>query len=320
MMKMWYVMPVAFLLDLLIGDPSAMPHPIRWMGKAISTLEPLFRKPKPNSVLAGLSFSLVLVFATWTIVHFCLKILSWIHPAVSIVLEVLFIYYAISIRSLKTSAMDVYYALKRCSLPEARDRVSHLVGRDVSKLSLTDVASAAVESVAENLVDGVLSPLFYASIGGAPLAMAYKMVNTLDSMIGYRNETYRCFGKAAARIDDAANYIPARLSIPIISLAACILFGKGCLAFRTAVKEGANHTSPNAGYPEAAFAGALQVKLNGPAYYGGQLIDKPFIGVRFDRPDVSDVKKACDMMFLSSFVSFGIIMGISIIFYGGLRQ
>jgi adenosylcobinamide-phosphate synthase len=166
-----------------------------------------------------------------------------------------------------------------------------------------------VETVGENLVDGVISPLLYAAIGGAPLAISYKMINTLDSMIGYKNDKYRDFGKLAARIDDVANFIPARLSIPIISIAAQIIDGKGVRTFQTALSEGANHTSPNAGYSEAAFAGALGVRLGGPNYYHGRLVSKPFLGIPFNPINRNHIKKACDLMLLSALIWMAVLVG-----------
>jgi adenosylcobinamide-phosphate synthase len=155
--------------------------------------------------------------------------------------------------------------------------------------------------------------LFFAAIGGAPLALAYKMTNTLDSMVGYKNQTYQQFGQASARIDDVLNYLPARLTVPVIALAARILSGNGKRSLITAVCEGANHASPNAGYPEAAFAGALSVKLNGPNYYNGKLVDKPYIGVRFGRSTSGHIRKACDIMMLSSFLWLVVVWGASVI-------
>ena len=304
-----YILPAAFLLDLILGDPEWLPHPIRWMGKAISALEPHFRKIPINPVSTGLLFGIFLIFGTWALTIGIFLIAQRIHPLLKVVLEIISIYYTISVRSLKTAAMEVYGALAQNDLSSAKKRVSRIIGRDVDSLTTTGVAAGAVESVAENLVDGVISPMFYAAIGGAPLAMAFKMINTLDSMIGYKNETYMHFGKAAARMDDIANYVPARLSIPLISFAAQIFLKKGRAAFRTAVTEGANHASPNAGYSEAAFAGALGVRLNGPNYYGGHLVEKPFIGIQFQRPEGYHIKKACNLMVLTAFLWLGILCG-----------
>ena len=257
--------------------------------------------------------SILLILLTWSLTLILVLSAQIIHPVLKTFIEIILIYYCISIRSLRDSAMEVYRLLNHVELGAAKKKLSFIVGRDVEKLSEQGVAMAAVETVAENLVDGVISPLFFAAIGGAPLAMAYKMVNTLDSMIGYKNEKYEQFGKAAARIDDFANFIPARLSVPIITLAVQILSGKGRRAFKTAIKEGSNHTSPNAGYPEAAFAGGLGIKLGGPNYYGEQLVSKPYIGEKLETVEMGHIKKACDIMMLSSFLYVFILIGIVVI-------
>jgi adenosylcobinamide-phosphate synthase len=304
----WYVLPAAFLLDLMAGDPESLPHPIRWMGRAASCLEPRFRKIPAAPFVSGLLFSLFLIGSAYVVTAGIIVLARRVDPALAAVFSILFVYYSISIRSLEEAALRVYRALKKEGLPAGRKEVSAIVGRDVGSLSETGVSSAAVESVAENLVDGVISPIVYAALGGAPLAMAFKMASTLDSMIGYKNERYRLFGKAAARIDDGLNFLPARLSIPVIALSARILFGEGKTAFKTAVLEGANHTSPNAGYPEACFAGALRVKLNGPGTYGGIRVEKPFLGTAFGRPDAGHIRKACDLMILSAFFSLAAVV------------
>ena len=309
----WYIIPLAFFLDLLLGDPLYLPHPIRWMGQTISNLETPFRKISTSLLIGGAVFTVFLVVLTFVLTVIILKSAQAVHPVLESVVEMLLIYFAISIRSLESSAMEVSAALYREDLPSAREKVSHIIGRDTESLDISGVAGGAVESVAENLVDGFISPLFYACIGGAPLAMAFKMINTLDSMIGYKNEKYEQFGKVAARLDDIANYLPARLSVPVISFAAKFFSGKWISAFKTAVLEGANHTSPNAGYPEAAFAGALEVKLNGPNIYGGKLVEKPYIGIRFNRPKAFHIKKACDLMMLSAFLWFILVWSLNIL-------
>ena len=286
------------------------------MGHVIAAWEPRFRKLPMHPVTSGFFFAVTLIFLTWGVTSLLLYTAHLVHPAISVILEIILIYFAISVRSLETSAMSVYRALKQKQVEKARKRVARIIGRDVERLTETGIASGAVESVAENLVDGVVSPMFYACIGGAPLAMAFKMVNTLDSMIGYKNETYRQFGKSAARIDDIANYIPARLSVVFIAIGAKILCGKEHRTFRTALNEGSNHTSPNAGYSEASFSGALGIKLNGPSYYGNRLVAKPFIGIRYERPKVDDIKRACDLMVLSAFLFFFFIWGSNLIRLG----
>jgi adenosylcobinamide-phosphate synthase len=281
------------------------------MGRAIEVLEAFFRNITANLTLSGAIFSFSLILATWATTSILVKIAAQIDPLAGRCIEVILIYYCLSVKSLEQAAMEVKTGILQEGLPQARKKVSLIVGRDVERYTEEDIARAAVETVAENLVDGVISPLFYAALGGAPLAMTYKMVNTLDSMVGYKNEKYRYFGKASARIDDLFNYIPARVSVPIIALAAQILSAKGARSFVTAIMEGTNHSSPNAGYPEAAFAGALAVKLNGPNYYGGKLVDKPYIGVRFGRTRPEHIKKACDLMMLSSGLWLGMLAGIA---------
>jgi adenosylcobinamide-phosphate synthase len=238
-----------------------------------------------------------------------------LNPLLETFISIILIYYCISIRSLNDAAMEIDRCLSQQNVQAAREKVAMIVGRDVQHYNQTGLVRATVETVAENLVDGVFAPLFFAVIGGAPLALAYKMTNTLDSMVGYKNPTYQEFGKASAKFDDVLNFIPARLSVPVVSLAVQILCGCGKRSFKTAICEGANHASPNAGYPEAAFAGALALKLNGPNYYNGKLVDKPFIGVRFGQPSTGDIRKACDIMILSSFLWLLLIWGVSLVIY-----
>ncbi len=294
------VIPCAFLADLVLGDPRWLPHPIRWMGKAIEKLEPRFRRLRLVPVQSGLLFAFALIGATWLLVSLVLWLAALIHPGLSLVLEILLVYFALSTRSLESAAMGVHAALVKGDLETAKKRLAMIVGRDVTDLPEAGVARAAVETVAENLVDGVVSPLFFAAIGGAPLAMAYKMVNTLDSMVGYKNSRYWEFGRAAAKIDDAANFLPARLSVPFIALAAQLLNRNGKRTFLTAMKEGEKHTSPNAGFPEAAFAGALGVWLGGPNIYGGQTVNKPVIGYRFGPANPDHIRQACHFMMLAA--------------------
>jgi adenosylcobinamide-phosphate synthase len=302
-----YILPTAFLLDFLLGDPIHFPHPVRWMGKTITALEPKFRKLPVGLTMSGTIFSISLIFIAWCSTFLIVAAAQSIHPLAGTGIQTLIIYYSISIRSLSDSAMAVYRPLKNGQLQQAKNKLAMIVGRDVEKLNESQIARAAVETVGENLVDGVVSPLFFAAIGGAPMAMAYKMINTLDSMVGYKNAKYKRFGKPSAKIDDIANFLPSRVSIVIIAIAAQILNGKGTRSFKIAVIEGANHTSPNAGYPEAGFAGTLRVRLGGPNTYSGCLFSKPFIGASFAEADPDHIKKACDLMMLSSLVCLGIL-------------
>ena len=302
-----YTLPAAFLLDLVLGDPESLPHPIRWMGKSITFMEPIFRRLPTGPAISGAFLSISLIATTWALTSLVIQASELIHPFAGDALEILIIYYAVSARSLEDSALEVHRSLQQGRLQEAKARVAMIVGRDVADLKEDGITRATVETVGENLVDGVVSPLFYAAIGGAPLAMAYKMVNTLDSMIGYKNDTYRHFGKIAARIDDVANFIPARLVVAVIAIAAQILIHRGRHTWKTAMAEGANHSSPNAGYPEAAFAGALSVQLGGPNFYEGHLVNKPYIGLRFGQTKPIHIKRACDLMMLSALIWLGIV-------------
>ena len=305
----WYFLPAAFVLDMILGDPRWLPHPVRWMGKAIAVCEPFFRKLSSKLTISGVFYASFLISSTWLLSLLTVEIAEWIHPWLGVAIQIILIFFCISARSLAQAAMEIYNYLEQKNVDLARQKVALIVGRNVGRYGEAEIARATVETVAENLVDGVTAPLFFAAIGGAPLALAYKMINTLDSMVGYKNETYRQFGKASARIDDIVNFIPARLSVPIISLASGFLASKGLRSFQTAVEEGTHHTSPNAGYAEAAFAGALGVKLNGPNYYHGQLVDKPYIGIRFGDTTPSHVKQACDLMLLSAVLWLTLMAG-----------
>jgi adenosylcobinamide-phosphate synthase len=298
----WYALAAAFILDLAVGDPRWLPHPVRWMGSAIHICEPRFKRISPDLVLSGFLFAAFLIVSTWFLTFMTIEAANRIHPLLGFVFETVVIFYCLSARSLDQAAMEIYRCLRQEQVNSARRKVALIVGRDVDRYDEEGIARATVETVAENLVDGVIAPLFFAAIGGAPLAMACKMSNTLDSMVGYKNAAYLEFGKASARIDDVFNYLPARLSVPVISLASQVLAGTGNRAFVTAVTEGSHHSSPNAGYAEACFAGALAVKLNGPNLYHGKRVDKPYIGVKFGKTSLRHIKQACDLMLLSSFL------------------
>ena len=307
----WAVLPCAFLLDWLLGDPPRWPHPIRLMGSAIARAEPWFRR-LAAPLAAGACFALALIIATFCI-GLILTWLSWrLHPVFGFTVESILLFYCLSARSLRQAALEIHALLTHGEVDAARSAVGMIVGRDVQHYGGDDIARATVETVAENTVDGVLAPLFFAALGGVPLALAYKMTNTLDSMVGYRNERYLLFGRAAARTDDAANWLPARLAVPIIALAALFLPDASAgRAWRTARREGRRHASPNAGYAEAAFAGALSLRLNGPNYYGGVLVDKPWIGEDCAAVRVADIVRTCRLMLGAALVG--------VVLYGMLR-
>ena len=276
---------IGWLLDLLIGDPQWLPHPVVWFGKAIAACEHKLnrghhRKAK-GAVVAILLIALVFAL-TWLVRYWLLSLSSYL----LLLFDAVIIFYCLAGTTLIREVHEVFYALDR-SLEEGRQQVARIVGRDTSELSAQEVRTAALETLAENLSDGVIAPLFWFSLLGTPGMLAYKMVNTLDSMIGYKTERYKDFGCWAAHIDDVANYIPARLTALLMILASGKL---NLLAF--VWKNGPRHASPNSGYPEAALAGILNCRFGGPHYYFGQLFDKPYIGEN-ERPlTTADMKKA----------------------------
>jgi adenosylcobinamide-phosphate synthase len=268
---------LGWFLDLLIGDPAWLPHPVVGYGKMISFGEHRLNKGTHRK-LKGALMAIVLISMVFAVAYFGLSILP---PFGRVGVDLILIFYCLAGTTLIREVRQVFLALDR-SLDEGRKQVARIVGRDTSELSAQEVRTAALETLAENLSDGVIAPLFWFAILGIPGMLAYKMVNTLDSMIGYRTDRYRDFGCWAAHIDDIANYIPARLTALLMIVAA----GEPRLT-GFVWRNGRNHASPNSGYPEAALAGILNCRFGGPHYYFGQLFDKPFIGTN-DRPLTTD--------------------------------
>jgi len=260
---------MGWLLDFLFGDPSRLPHPVVWFGKMISWGEHRLNKGTHRMAKGALLAVLLIVlvfFTVWGMKRLVPNMVLWL------LLDTIIIFYCLAGTTLIGEVREVFLSLDR-SLEAGRQQVARIVGRDTSQLSAQEVRTAALETLAENLSDGVIAPLFWLALLGTPGMLAYKMVNTLDSMIGYRTERYKDFGCWAARIDDVANYIPARLTALLMILAT------GRLSLLKFVwKNGRRHASPNSGYPEAALAGALNCRFGGPHYYFGQLFDKPYIG------------------------------------------
>ena len=274
-----------WILDLLLGDPQWLPHPVVWFGKAIAACEHKLNRGHhriaKGAVVAILLIALVFAL-TWLVRYWLLSLSSYL----LLLFDAVIIFYCLAGTTLIREVREVFYALDR-SLEEGRQQVARIVGRDTSELSAQEVRTAALETLAENLSDGLIAPLFWFALLGTPGMLAYKMVNTLDSMIGYKTERYKDFGCWAAHIDDVANYLPARLTALLMILASGKL---NLLAF--VWKNGPRHASPNSGYPEAALAGILNCRFGGPHYYFGQLFDKPYIGEN-ERPlTTADMKKA----------------------------
>lgn len=278
---------LAWGLDLGLGDPLWMPHPVVAFGKAISFCEHRLNKGKAR-LLKGALTAVVLVAAVYAVSLWLLRGLASVSsaPGVLTAVQVLLIFYCLAGTTLIREVREVFKAVDR-SLEEGRRQVARIVGRDTSALSAQEVRTAALETLAENLSDGVVAPLFWYALLGVPGMLAYKMVNTLDSMIGYRNERYRLFGCFAARLDDVANYLPARLTAFLMVLASGRL---SLLAF--VCKYGRQHASPNSGYPEAALAGILDCRFGGPHDYFGETVWKPYIGSNDRLLTTSDMRRA----------------------------
>lgn len=301
----------AFVLDFAIGDPQWSYHPMRLIGRSIEGMEYLLRKlPIPERV-SGILLTMIIVSGTYLVTH-AVVLLSRQWSALSeMIIGAVIIYFAISVKSLADESKKIMTALKENDLMKARRALSLIVGRDTANLSQEQVVRACVETIAEGSVDGVLSPLFYAFIGGPSAAMAYKTVNTLDSMVGYKSEKYVRFGWASARLDDLANYIPARVSAVLIPIASflCGCGFKGSL--RIAFQDGRKHESPNSGIPEAAIAGALGVQLGGASTYQGEFVEKPFIGDAQNPLTTKSIAIAIKIMYVTSILFM--VCGIGVI-------
>ena len=298
----------AYIIDMKWGDPSWFPHPVIYMGKLIQAAETMLRKTfktKGGLKFAGLLLWLITVGTSFALTFVILKIAFSLHLLLGFLVQTLLIWTGIARKTLYDEGVEVYKTIAAEDLPAARKRIGYLVGRDTTNLSFGEIIRAAVETIAENTVDGVTAPLFYATIGGAPLMMVYKAVNTLDSMVGYKNEAYEDLGYFSAKLDDLFNYVPARISLVGFIFAAAILGFDHTQTKRIAVRDHKNHKSPNAGWPEAAMAGTLGVQLGGNNIYFGKVVEKPTLGDK-ERPleaeDIIDagkvMKKTSDMMLL----------------------
>lgn len=309
MISLEYQILIAILLDQLFGDPRWLPHPVRIIGAACSGCERFTRAVLPPFAAGICSVLLILALtgaATWGVVAGATILHPWLGNAASILL----LYTTIAARDLVRHSTEVYTALEEGNLAEARKRVSMIVGRDTAKLDEAGVARGAVESVAESMVDGVTAPLFFALLGGPVAAMLYKAVNTMDSMFGYKNAQYLKFGWAAARLDDLANFIPARLTSLMIPAAAFPLRLDPKRSLLILLRDRFAHASPNSGHTEAAVAGALGVQLGGPNSYFGTVLTKPTIGDPTRPLEPQDILRANRLMLLSSALTLLICLAL----------
>ena len=313
MMTVWAVLG-GFVLDALFGDPAWLPHPVVYMGKAISKLEKFLRPRLPKTPQGELLGGAIVAFCLPVGTFLLTGLVCWgaarLHSLLGLAVQMFWCGQALAARGLVQESTNVYKELKKPDLPGARKAVSRIVGRDTAELTAEGVTKAAVETVAENASDGVIAPLLYMLIGGAPLALTYKAINTMDSMLGYKNEKYLYFGRVPAKLDDVANYIPSRLAGLLWVAAAAFTHNDAKGAWKIWRRDRRNHASPNSAQTESACAGALGVQLAGPAYYFGQYYPKLTIGDALRPIEPEDILRANRMMYVAS--SFALAWGCAL--------
>lgn len=309
---------MALIIDLILGDPHWFPHPVRLIGKYIGIIEGLIKKLSLNSKLlklSGIILTVSTVILTYSICFYLLKWAKFINIYFYYLLNVIILWTCIAPKCLKVEAMKIYDLLNKGEFIKARKQLSYIVGRDTKDLDESEIVRAVVETVSENTSDGVIAPLFYMFIGGAPLALTYKAINTLDSMVGYKKDFYYNFGWASARLDDIVNLVPARLTACFM-VAASFVLGldyKNCI--KIIKRDRRNHKSPNSAYPEAATAGALGVQLGGSNSYFGEIVYKPTIGDSLKELSKDDIVKSIELMYLCTYVAV-IVFSMVKIFLG----
>lgn len=300
---------LGFLLDLLFGDPYWLPHPIRLIGSLIAKVEKCFLgknkdRNEKKELQQGISMVIIVLFSTVAVTAVILFLAYYINCYLGIAVEMIMTYQILAIKCLNVESMKVYHCLKNQTLQEARKAVSMIVGRDTECLNKEGVAKAAIETVAENTSDGVIAPMLYTALGGPILGFLYKAVNTMDSMIGYKNDKYLYFGRAAAKLDDLVNFIPARISAYIMIIAA--FAGGKCFSGKRAYyiykRDNRNHASPNSAQTESVCAGALGIQLAGDASYFGKTVKKPYIGDRMRAVEYEDIKRVNRLMYLTAWI------------------
>lgn len=307
---------MGYILDLIFGDPYWMPHPVRFIGNLISILEKVIRrfmpKTKRGEYIGGIILTVMVVSISMVIPLIIILIAKTINKYLALIVESFMCYQILATKSLKVESMKVYDELAKNDLPSARKAVSMIVGRDTKDLTFSGVAKAAVETVAENTSDGIIAPMIFIAIGGAPMGFFYKAINTMDSMVGYKNEKYMNFGRFAAKLDDVVNYLPARISAYQMILSSFFLRYDYKNAFKIYKRDRYNHASPNSAQTESVCAGALDVQLAGNAYYFGKLYEKPTIGDDIREINYDDIKKANRLLYCTSIISIVIISVIKI--------
>ena len=319
-MKRTYLLPAAYLLDQFAGDPEWFPHPVRIMGLAITHSEKILRRSDDSPTrkfLTGAALTASLVASTYLVTRTTIRFVHRLSNVLGFTTEILLAWTCLAARNLHEEAQAVSTALDQNDLPLARLRIARIVGRDAQTLDESEVSRALIETLAESASDGIIAPIFYLALGGVPLAMAYKAINTLDSMIGHRDQRYLYFGKAAARLDDAANYLPARLTaLCIVMASALIPHTDPYASWSSWHQDAAKHKSPNAGQPEAAIAGALHVQLGGDNWYDGELMPAPIMGAQFCAATPTKARQAIRLIATVSLLG----LAVGTLFAASLRQ
>lgn len=303
--KIW----IAYVLDLIFGDPQNVVHPVQVIGKIISAGEKVLLRKK-YKFLAGAVLNIFTVSITYTSMYLISKSVKISVFFMSI--EIYLMYTIFSINSLAREGNRVYRILKEGDIEKARKDLSYLVSRDTEMMDEKMIIRSTMETISENTVDGIVAPMFYMFLGGMPLAMAYKAINTLDSMVGYKNEKYMDFGKFSAKVDDVANFIPARITGILIVLASMILGYDYKNSLKIFIRDRKNHSSPNSGHAEAGVAGALGVQFGGRVSYFGKEVDKPVIGDKTKDFELEDIRKNIRIMYVTSFLSLVMFSVISV--------
>lgn len=314
------ILPITlgFIIDLILGDPYTLPHPIRLIGTLISKLENFTRKHFKNLRAGGFFLGITVLFLSVAIPFLILFLSYKLNIILGIAIESIFCYYLIAAKCLRDESMKVYYAIKEKDTERARKAVSMIVGRDTDCLDENGIIRAAVETVAENTSDGVTAPIMYMSLGGAVLGFFYKATNTMDSMIGYKNEKYAELGHFAARLDDVLNYIPSRLTAIIMIISAYLLKMNGRNAFKIWKRDRRKHASPNSAQTESVCAGALDIRLAGDAYYFGELHKKDYIGDDNRFIENEDIRRANKLMYCSAIITLLISVLFRAVVFGGV--
>lgn len=321
---------LGFLLDLILGDPYCFPHPVRLIGKLITTVEMRLRNKDKNKrkgreqsaaeLHQGKCLVVMILCSTVAVASILLRSAYWLNPYAGIALETVMTYQILAVKCLKVESMKVYYALKNADLEQARTAVSMIVGRDTACLDAEGIAKAAIETVAENTSDGVIAPMLYLAVGGPILGFFYKAVNTMDSMVGYKNERYLYFGRAAAKLDDRVNFIPSRISAFLMIAAAFVLemtnkYFSGTGALKIYQRDRRNHASPNSAQTESVCAGALGIRLAGDASYFGKIVKKPHIGDAMRKVECEDIKRVNQLMYVTAWMCELVCLIVFLLFF-----